>query len=431
MSRWVGAAVVALLWVGLSMPARTADVAATAPLIPVTPPGAISATPALLPSTTSPERLAGLPLASGDIVRVRVYERDDLSGDFHVRDDGTVVLPLLGAFAAGGNDEARLADEIRQAVTRMATRSTDVLVEVVARRPVYIVGLVDKPGSYPYASEMTVLHVLSLAGGYYRPATLGTSSVLEVTREQSRLRTSQQTLAHALAKLARLEAERAGRSAIDRSTRLVELVGAAEAERLVAGETQVLDANAAAQRQQLEALTRGTELAREEIETLKRKIASLKTQIKLNQAELTQIQKLASMQLTRSARVLEVKNAIESLNGDTEDVVAVINRTERTIAEMLGQQASLVSTRQAQIEKDIVEARQAVAAAELELVGSRRLIGQIASVAVTETGALQEPKVRFVIVRTTRGKRERIDADELTTVLPGDVVRVIQLDETN
>jgi protein involved in polysaccharide export with SLBB domain len=46
-------------------------------------------------------------------------------------------------------------------------------VEVASRRPLYVVGEVQKPGSYPYVTDMTVLNAIATAGGQTYRANMG------------------------------------------------------------------------------------------------------------------------------------------------------------------------------------------------------------------------------------------------------------------
>ena len=38
--------------------------------------------------------------------------------------------------------------------------------EVITRRPFYVIGEVQKPGNYPYVTDMTALQAIAMAGGY-------------------------------------------------------------------------------------------------------------------------------------------------------------------------------------------------------------------------------------------------------------------------
>lgn len=106
-------------------------------------------------------------LGAGDQVRIIVYGEDQLTGEFRVDDQGRIALPLLGGVRAAGLSpqqlDAAISDELRR---RNLLRDPSVSVEVLAYRPVFILGEVARPGQYPFQPGMTVLTAVAVAGGY-------------------------------------------------------------------------------------------------------------------------------------------------------------------------------------------------------------------------------------------------------------------------
>ena len=163
-------------------------------------------------------------LDRGDRVRLNIYDREDLNGDYRVSDKGQIRVPQLGLFDARGMTTAELEEEIRRVFERMMQRPGYITVDVTERRPFFVVGLIGKPGAYPYVPGMTVLHAMAYAGGIYRPAS-GTYVAGEVAREQSRFQQGAEELKRLMVRRARLEAERQGRDSIEMPPKLVELAG--------------------------------------------------------------------------------------------------------------------------------------------------------------------------------------------------------------
>ena len=98
-------------------------------------------------------------LGPGDQIRLTVFGENDLSGEFKVGDDGTVALPLIGQIPARGQSPAQLEKAIADKLQPDYVRDPNVSVEVLTYRPFFIIGEVNKPGSYPYQSGMTALEV--------------------------------------------------------------------------------------------------------------------------------------------------------------------------------------------------------------------------------------------------------------------------------
>ena len=112
-------------------------------------------------------------LGVGDQVRVITYGADQLSDAFLVDDAGDIDLPLLGALHAAGLTTHELADRIAARLKQQdVLRDPSVSAEVIAYRPIFILGEVAQPGQYPYLPGMSVLSAIAVAGGYtYRAAT--------------------------------------------------------------------------------------------------------------------------------------------------------------------------------------------------------------------------------------------------------------------
>lgn len=105
-------------------------------------------------------------LDSGDMVRIIVFGSEDLSGEYAVDGAGTISVPLLGGVEARGRTTQQLESELQTAFSEGILIDPSVSVQVVAFRPFYILGEVQRPGQFPYVNEMTVLTAVALAGGY-------------------------------------------------------------------------------------------------------------------------------------------------------------------------------------------------------------------------------------------------------------------------
>jgi polysaccharide export outer membrane protein len=112
-------------------------------------------------------------LGIGDQVRVITFGGDQLTGDFRVDDAGDIAMPLLGSVHAAGLTTRELEQAIAKGLEdKKLFRDPSVAVEVLAYRPIFILGEVAKPGQYPYQPGMTLLTAVSVGGGFtYRAVT--------------------------------------------------------------------------------------------------------------------------------------------------------------------------------------------------------------------------------------------------------------------
>jgi polysaccharide biosynthesis/export protein len=122
----------------------------------------------------APAVAAGVPLPAGyvigpeDVLNVVFWRNQEMSGDFVVRPDGQISMPLLNDVAAAG----LTPEQLREVVTKAATKfledpSVTVVVKAINSRKVTITGQVQKPGAYPLISPTTVLQLISIAGGLH------------------------------------------------------------------------------------------------------------------------------------------------------------------------------------------------------------------------------------------------------------------------
>lgn len=104
-------------------------------------------------------------LGPNDRIRIVVFGQSNLTGEFVLDGNGVLAFPLIGNVPANGVTPSELQSTIASKLDPEFLRNPSVAVEVASRRPFYIVGEVQKPGSYPYVTDMNVLNAIATAGG--------------------------------------------------------------------------------------------------------------------------------------------------------------------------------------------------------------------------------------------------------------------------
>lgn len=122
-------------------------------------------------------------LAAGDRIKVTVFGHPDVSGDVDVTPAGQVTLPLIGNIVAANRTVAVLQREITERLDKDFIVNPRVTIEVMNYRPFFILGQVNKPGSYPFVAGLDVRQAVALGGGFTRRAR--TDPVL-ITRETTK-----------------------------------------------------------------------------------------------------------------------------------------------------------------------------------------------------------------------------------------------------
>lgn len=95
-------------------------------------------------------------------------------------------MPLLGNVHAAGLTPKQLEDQTSELLRNSKLfRNPSVSVEIVAYRPIFVLGEVNHPGQYPYQPGMTVLTAVSIAGGFTYRAVENSFSVVRTAGERS------------------------------------------------------------------------------------------------------------------------------------------------------------------------------------------------------------------------------------------------------
>jgi polysaccharide export outer membrane protein len=105
-------------------------------------------------------------LSVGDRIMVTVFGHEDLSGEFEVSGSEVISMPLIADIAAAGLTANELEESIVSALRPDYLKNPSVSVEVINYRPIYVLGEVASPGSYPYTNRMTVVNAIATAGGF-------------------------------------------------------------------------------------------------------------------------------------------------------------------------------------------------------------------------------------------------------------------------
>ncbi len=126
--------------------------------------------------TSSPAQASPLDSASdeddyrigpGDVLEISVFEAPDLNRSVRVSGAGEVTLPPLGVVKTGGLTARQLEITLEGSLRRTYVKNphVGVFVKEIQSHPVFVFGLVGKPGMYQLRGGRSLIEVLSMAGG--------------------------------------------------------------------------------------------------------------------------------------------------------------------------------------------------------------------------------------------------------------------------
>ena len=111
---------------------------------------------------------------AGDNLTIRIWRHGDLSGDFQVRPNGNLVLPLVGEVKAEGLTVTQLEKSLSEAFSKYL-RNPQVMVS--PRFRVTILGAVKVPGSYTVSGSERITDLIAMAGGLQDKAVIEKTQV--------------------------------------------------------------------------------------------------------------------------------------------------------------------------------------------------------------------------------------------------------------
>lgn len=103
----------------------------------------------------------------GDVLRITVYDHDNLKTTVRITEDGFIVMPLIGQVKVGGMKTSDVAGEITRQLADGYTVNpqVNIFIEEYRNKKAVVLGHVNKPGLIELRGTITLLELLSQAGG--------------------------------------------------------------------------------------------------------------------------------------------------------------------------------------------------------------------------------------------------------------------------
>jgi len=374
-------------------------------------------------------------LAPGDRVKVTVLGAGELSGEVEVDVDGSVRLPMFGAVPASDGDVEALQNALRDAIegrvfkrlaadgaaSFIAVEPDDVYASVVAYRPVYVSGAVNRGGGMvPFRPGMTVRVALASAGGTGEAA-IADNPRLNGPRLQGEEKALSYEIGRLIAELWRIEAELVenpypddpDRTAVPLHPETFEALLLAERKRLESATATMKERRAFAE----EAIAQTTERKR----ILEAQRANQVTAAEFDAEEQARVEVLTQRgvvpisrlvdtrraQLLSSTRLLDTENNLERI-----DLERIRFESDRRLYEEDRRRSLLDAAAQARSRLETASARFAAVREELAVNGQA-----ILDLDVTRRTA--------TVVTVFRGRETLADVDPDLLLEPGDVIEVV------
>lgn len=346
-----------------------------------------------------------------------------ITGDYRVGPSGTLSLPFAGEIAAGGKTTSEIAKEIAKNLRQKLglVDLPEASVEISEFRPIFVSGDVQTPGKYAFEPEMTVLKAVSLAGGM--PRTAGQRFERDYFNARGDFNVIVAQHDRLVVKLARLQTELANAQEIKVPDELIEK---SNAKRLIDDEAAIMLSRKNSLDLQLNGLNELKTLYTNEISSLEKKMDVQNRQMDLTRKELKSIGGLADQGLVVNSRVMGLQTSVADMEGKLLDLDTASLRAKQEINKSTQNETDLQNERKAELANEIQATQAALDESNLKLEMNKNLMTEalVNAPAAMGNGNRDVVAMQYSIVRNSKGKTEELPAEEATTLLPGDVIKV-------
>ena len=105
-------------------------------------------------------------VGTGDVIQVSVWKEPEASTTVVVRPDGKISIPLVNDLVVNGKTPLEIQEIVSERLTPFINApNITITVREIHSKKVYVLGEVNRNGSFPVVQPTTVLQILTEAGG--------------------------------------------------------------------------------------------------------------------------------------------------------------------------------------------------------------------------------------------------------------------------
>lgn len=375
--------------------------------------------------------LAEYRLQPGDTVEISVAQQTNLNRQAVIAPDGRLSLPLAGHLQAEGLTveelEAALVDRLSSFFKDKLNLTVMLLPNPQHMPTVFVVGDVNTPGAFPFRQDMTVLHAVSVSGGLFRSALLAADRdralVVEGEIERQRKRLVELQL-----KMARLQAELDGQDKIDVPAQVNSSISKGVLDDLLAEEQKILERRRDEVQVQLDAKQHIDEITKRSAEAAQEQMQTVTQRIELAKQRLASTSILVDKGLANVSVRLEIEGSIAELEGMRNSLQSAMATAEGSVAAEANRLQGLLEERRTRDLLDLQDTRREADELAGSMADSENVLSIYSNDAANTRGRNATRTVEYRIVRSENGQTSEIEANEMTKLRPGDLVRVVFVD---
>jgi exopolysaccharide production protein ExoF len=366
-------------------------------------------------------------LAPGDILSFDILDDSDLPVTLTISSDGAAQFPLLGTVRVAGLTvpQARLM-VVQTYAAKQILKNPKIALNISTFRPIFVLGEVKSPGSFPFQQDLTVEQAVGLAGGTQSGLTNPSDKIVTQARLRGQVDGFNIEIVHEAVYAARLAAQLKKRAKIDIGdipASAKEYTKNVPLESILEMEQKILDTDLQTSRAQEDILNNGIAEGENGIKILSDLEAEQREVVAMNVADLERISSLRKRELNTIAELVRAKSATSNEKARLLEIYAEASRSRRELSDLKLQLAKLQADREKDILLKIQENELAIKKAIVERNAAEQQYFLLSSTAFESSGQ-SKVMFNFQIRRSIDGNQQLFLAKPLTAMLPGDVVIV-------
>jgi protein involved in polysaccharide export with SLBB domain len=366
-------------------------------------------------------------LSPGDVVTFDFLDDAELPVSLTVASDGDVQFPLIGSVRLAGLTVPNAISALRKVYqAKEILKDPKIALNVTTFRPIFVLGEVKTPGSYPYYPELSVEQAIGLAGGVQTEVINPSDKIVTRARLRGEIDGNDVQIIHEAIYAARLAAQLEKRSIVDVKD-VPEVartyIQNVPLDSVIDIEQKILDTDLRTSKAQADILANGIKEAEKGLDLLAQLEKQQKEVVELNVQELERVTSLRKRELNTINELMRAKSSASNEKARLLEVYAEMSRSRRELGNLKLELAKLGADR----ENDILLKIQERAVAIKKLIAARGAAQEqyfLLSTAAIEPSDKNKRSFNYQVRRNTNGHREVVNANPTTEIMPGDVVIV-------
>ncbi|RAI03668.1 hypothetical protein DLJ53_04075 [Acuticoccus sediminis] len=351
-----------------------------------------------------------------------------MTGEFSVEANGSVSFPVIGRLQVEGQSLSDLSAEMTAALQDRLGIVDEIFVslKIAEHAPFFVVGAVEAPGAFEYRPGMTAIQAVAVAGGVRRSQSIFSRADRDAARALGDHRLLELERMKTIAAIARLEAERAGKSEIDVPG---ELAGDPMAAAYLDVEREVMRARQDEHAAALKSIEELKSLVSARIETMGKESEMRQKVVEATREELETMRGLVDRGLAQTSRANSTERQLADSEARLLELETAVLTAQQQLNEAERDEVELKGDRRVTIVSELQDERTELGRIEVKLRTAESLFSEAARFGSTVAELSSEEKDRSVSLVVSRkgrdGDAERTFVASSATVLrPGDVLEV-------